>query len=209
MENKDILELLEKLNSLDINELDEEIAKMQITYEQWSKLMGDKGYWSAGFSDILLEDKEALEGKRNISFEDFKRLAKEYGEKRVETRTANDSSDRELKSQSQLLQEKLDPENKIDYYKANIEYFESCLEDDTLDKEEYEEYLGKIKECQESIKRCEEFQNARGGIDLSLKNIAFSQRASSIKNGIGEIREGVQELETPTRDEDSSISLDD
>jgi len=97
MEDKDLLELLKKLNSLDINELDEEIAKMQITYEQWSKLMGDKGYWSAVFSDILLEDKE-----------------------------------------------------------------------------EYEEYLGKIKECQESIKRCEGFQNARGGIDLSLKNIAFS-----------------------------------
>lgn len=99
MEDKDLLELLKKLNSLDINELDEEIAKMQITYEQWSKLMGDKGYWSAGFSDILLEDKEALEGKRNISFEDFKRLAKEYGEKRVETRTTSDSSDKELKSQ--------------------------------------------------------------------------------------------------------------
>ena len=209
MENNDLLKLLEKLNSLNINELDEEIAKMQITYEQWSKLMGDKGYWSAGFSDILLEDKEALEGKRNISFEDFKRLAKEYGEKRVETRTTSDSSDKELKSQSQLLQEKLDPENKIDYYKANIEYLESCLEDDTLDKEEYEEYLGKIKECQESIKRCEGFQNARGGIDSSIKNIAFSQTASSIKNGIGEIREGVQQLETPIRDEDSSISLDD
>ena len=116
MEDKDLLELLKKLNSLDINELDEEIAKMQITYEQWSKLMGDKGYWSAGFSDILLEDKEALEGKRNISFEDFKRLAKEYGEKRVETRTTSDSSDKELKSQSQLLQEKLDPKkNNYDY----------------------------------------------------------------------------------------------
>lgn len=209
MENKDLLELLEKLNSLDINKLDEEIAKMQITYEQWSKLMGDRGYWSAGFSDILLEDKEALEGKRNISFDDFKRLAKEYGEKRVEARTTSDSSDMELKSQTQLLQEKLDPENKIDYYKANIEYFESCLEDDTLDKEEYEEYLGKIKECQESIKRCEEFQNARGGIDLSLKNIAFSQRAASIKNDVEEIREEEQELKTLTRDEDSSISLDD
>lgn len=83
------------------------------------------------------------------------------------------------------------------------------MEDDTLDKEEYEEYLGKIKEYQESIKRCEGFQNARGGIDASLKNISFSQTTSSIKNGIGEIREGVEELETPTRDEDSSISLDD
>jgi len=46
-------------------------------------------------------------------------------------------------------------------------------------------------------------------IDASLKNIVFSQRASSIKNGIGEIREEVQELENPTRDEDSSISFED
>ncbi|HBC85244.1 MAG TPA: hypothetical protein DCZ30_07655 [Clostridiales bacterium] len=55
------------------------------------------------------------------------------------------------------------------------------------------------------------YQNARarGRIDSSIKNIAFSQTTSSIKNGIGEIREGVEELETPTRDEDSSISLDD
>ena len=46
-------------------------------------------------------------------------------------------------------------------------------------------------------------------IDASLKNIAFSQTASSIKNGIEEIKEEVQELENPTRDEDSSISFDD
>lgn len=209
MEDKDVLGLLEKLNSLNISELDEEIAKMQMTYEQWSKLMGKNSYWSAGFSDILLEDREALEGKRNIGFEDFKRLAKEYGVKRVEIRTTSEPSEMELEFQSQLLQEKLDPKKKIDYYKADMEYFISCLEDETLDKEEYDEFQEKIEKCQASIKRCEKFQSARSGIEDSIKNIAFSERASSVKNGVGEIRKGVQEVGKPTRADDSSISLED
>lgn len=171
--------------------------------------MGDKGYWSAGLSDILLEDKEALEGKRSIGFEDFKRLAKEYGAKRVEARTTNNPSEIELKNQSQLLQEKLDPEKNIERYNADIEYFTSCLEDETLDKEERDEYQAKIEKCQASIARCEEFQKSRDGIGTSLKNIAFAERASSVRDGVGEIREGVQELEAPTRADDSSISLDD
>ena len=41
----------------------------------------------------------------------------------------------------------------------------------------------------ESVRKV--YQNARG-IDSSIKNIAFSQTTSSIKNGIGEIRSGIQ-----------------
>lgn len=46
-------------------------------------------------------------------------------------------------------------------------------------------------------------------LGTSLKNIAFAERASTVKGGVGEIRDGVQELETPTRADDSDISLDD
>ena len=137
MEDKATLELLEKLNSLDIKELDEEVAKMQVTYEQWSKLMGQKGYWSVGLSEVLLEDREALQGKRNIGFEEFKRLAKEYGMRRIEV--PRNATEKKLAEQSQLLEEKLEPEKKIKRYKANIAYFMSCLEDEELDKEEYDE----------------------------------------------------------------------
>lgn len=197
MEDKEILELLEKLNSLDIKELDEEVAKMQVTYEQWSKLMGQKGYWSVGLSEVLLEDKEALQGERNIGFEDFKRLAKEYGMRRIEL--PRNATEKKIAEQSQLLEEKLEPEKKIERYKANIAYFMSCLEDETLDKEEYDEYQEKIKDCKASIKRSEDFQNARNGRTTSENSEVIDKKdtkVSKIKsNEAGEFASKIAEDE--------------
>lgn len=185
MEDKATLELLEKLNSLDIKELDEEVAKMQVTYEQWSKLMGQKGYWSVGLSEVLLEYREALQGKRNIGFEEFKRLAKEYGMRRIEV--PRNATEKKLAEQSQLLEEKLEPEKKIERYKANIAYFMSCLEDETLDKEEYDEYQEKIKDCKASIKRCEDFQNVRNGKNTTEKMSVNSLNLEDLDDILGNL----------------------
>ena len=172
MEDKEILELLEKLNSLDISDLDEEIAKMQMSYEQWSKLMGDKGYWSKSFSETLLEeDNEALLGKRDIGFEDFKRLSKEYGRKMVEPKKSRETIEGQIEEQTDLLQDKLFTEKKLNEHIGSISFFESCLEEEGLEQEYIDELKEKLAYSQLRMERCKEFQKAREEKSIPIQDV--------------------------------------
>lgn len=179
MDNKkdetQIIEELKELNSLPLNELDEEIGKMQMTYSEWCQLMNRTDYWQTSLdpSEKEKNDKVLLTNGSSISYEEFKRLSKEYGKRIIQP--MNDPLKEEKQELVQLLKDKLEPIQQMDEHLMGLAYvIEEYIGEELLDEESNERKRREIA----AIQRCMKFNEERCGqkniLSENITNLSIS-----------------------------------